>query len=495
MAKSGTMAVERNPYNRHQPISILYEDILQRIFWINADMNDESTGSHRDHDSWKFRAMTITRHSSQVCRYWRQIILESPSLWGRAIDLQLLQQSKEAWMKEVFHRTQDSLLYVKGTSSPTLFESLIKTYWTRVHELDVVILGPQSLTYETCESMKKPNQNLRSFKLSTRPEPVYGTVFPTYAPSLRVFHTGNIKFSPTSTWLPQISSLLLSYDPSFQIPLAQLFKMISKMPSLQYLSLRRAVLPALDQSVNITSLPKLSEVVVHEKDINTAITILEHIEPAIGCSLNFKCPDSSALINGELASRAHAVLSHYSKVYFDNHTPTELSIKTAVRSVWIETPVSELSDSYFHISYKPNNTWAVLHSLISCRLSTVRSLTIDLMFLGFLPSESLFVQFLHSFPSVEVMDATMRTIAVLNSINSETAVIFPRLAELKLAGFIISHLNDPVPQFLWHRVEIGFPVRLLDLTKCLYTSEGAVRRRYLEQSPDLELVFHSSHLS
>lgn len=50
-----------------------------------------------------------TRTASQVCRYWREIVLGAPKIWSRLIDCDLLPPT---WFKEVLRRAQDVPLTV-----------------------------------------------------------------------------------------------------------------------------------------------------------------------------------------------------------------------------------------------------------------------------------------------------------------------------------------------------------------------------------------------
>jgi hypothetical protein len=91
--------------NREPSISKLGRDLLWKVFLINSDTNsrlsvestiqfNEATGKRlsRDEIFFIYSPLTIARRSSQVCRLWRDIILSSPSLWGRIIDFDYLKQ-------------------------------------------------------------------------------------------------------------------------------------------------------------------------------------------------------------------------------------------------------------------------------------------------------------------------------------------------------------------------------------------------------------------
>jgi len=99
-------------------ISTLHEDLLWKIFLFNADLNDDisfdaALGRGQD-PVFTTNGLTVTRHTSQVCRFWRSLILGSTSIWGRVIDLNVLKASSQIWRDEVLKRTGEAPLDIKG---------------------------------------------------------------------------------------------------------------------------------------------------------------------------------------------------------------------------------------------------------------------------------------------------------------------------------------------------------------------------------------------
>lgn len=50
------------------------------------------------------------RHLSHVCWKWREILLESPSIWARNVDLDALHQKSAYWRNLVLERTGKAIL-------------------------------------------------------------------------------------------------------------------------------------------------------------------------------------------------------------------------------------------------------------------------------------------------------------------------------------------------------------------------------------------------
>ena len=88
---------------RTAPVHSLHDDLLWKIFSINANMFiDEG-------------ALTTTRLTSQVCQSWRSNLLNTTALWGRLIDFDSLHGLKGTeWAEELVRRSGTSLLWIKG---------------------------------------------------------------------------------------------------------------------------------------------------------------------------------------------------------------------------------------------------------------------------------------------------------------------------------------------------------------------------------------------
>ncbi|KAF8802064.1 hypothetical protein BYT27DRAFT_7113497, partial [Phlegmacium glaucopus] len=82
--------------NTRASVLRLNNDVLYYIFKLNADMF-----SYED-------ALSNTRKVSQVCQGWRNIILGSPSMWGRLLDFDSLRWSSDNWQNEVLRRSGSS---------------------------------------------------------------------------------------------------------------------------------------------------------------------------------------------------------------------------------------------------------------------------------------------------------------------------------------------------------------------------------------------------
>ncbi|KDR66056.1 hypothetical protein GALMADRAFT_273768, partial [Galerina marginata CBS 339.88] len=97
-----------SPSLTKSPITMLHFDILREIFLFNANIFT------------KRKCIETTRLSSQVCHSWRSLILKSPTIWGRLLELSELELSTDRWREEVLRRSGNSLLWVRGQVSGSL---------------------------------------------------------------------------------------------------------------------------------------------------------------------------------------------------------------------------------------------------------------------------------------------------------------------------------------------------------------------------------------
>ncbi|KAF8884061.1 hypothetical protein CPB84DRAFT_1789546 [Gymnopilus junonius] len=120
------------------PVFALNSDILWRIFLLNTYMTTKF-----DED---IPALDTLRYTSQVCTAWRELTLQSPSLWGRVINIVLLWHCDE-WRDEVIRRTRSSPLYLKvPRTDPAVTYvavSLANENWSRVYSLDILSFHPK----------------------------------------------------------------------------------------------------------------------------------------------------------------------------------------------------------------------------------------------------------------------------------------------------------------------------------------------------------------
>ncbi|KAF9551910.1 hypothetical protein CPC08DRAFT_309440 [Agrocybe pediades] len=206
---------------------ILHEDVLWKIL---LDITNEALDPHPHLlSSISQRPIVTVRHCSQVCRYWRSIILSSPSMWGRLIDVELLRRTtSDDWMKEVVRRAGGALLWVYGkigeeyNRQDHFLFTFLRENWRRVEMLfinDRHFTGNNPAHLECQKKMwsflLEPAPRLRwfNFSLSYRSDTLLpGCLFADNAPLLTDFYICrySCKFSTHSSWTTNLCSVTFS---------------------------------------------------------------------------------------------------------------------------------------------------------------------------------------------------------------------------------------------------------------------------------------------
>ena len=117
------------------PIHTLNNDVLAIIFAINADMFSNQ------------QPLLNTCIASQVCSEWRNLILNTPTLWARLFNSEeLYAVSGREWCDRLVQRSGDALLWIRIINTPFMnarttlelrhfFLTLIQKNWSRIQKL------------------------------------------------------------------------------------------------------------------------------------------------------------------------------------------------------------------------------------------------------------------------------------------------------------------------------------------------------------------------
>ena len=213
----------------------LDHDVLWLIFSINTTFRDETSvsESHR-----------TTVRSSHVCRAWRNILLDSSSIWGRLMVIN--DNIHQDWIEEIFRRSKSSPLCIQGNIPSGrierlgYFSELIKNSWDRIEVFDLT-LGEydEQECKEIWSSMQQPSPLLKHFRLDstdihslwhTLTEPLFGN----YAPQIHEFSSYSLLLHNIPSWLSHIAVLVWCPNAT---PFMELPNILKEMPRLERLNL------------------------------------------------------------------------------------------------------------------------------------------------------------------------------------------------------------------------------------------------------------------
>ncbi|CAA7267204.1 unnamed protein product [Cyclocybe aegerita] len=334
------------------PIAILPQDILWLIFsFITKTIRDErypaswniekfqyylrNTNPRHTDRVHRLNPMVVLKRTSQVCRKWREILLNAPSLWAQVIDITVLSWAPPWWWEEVTRRTGDALVSIRGKAFvepndplSSIILSFLAQNWHRMREVEVSVLCRDTIEFGTeSQVLYKADALIGAQSSAPYLESIsldlahLYTSFPLEAPSLREFHSAPYPpFNPQSLWIPQLRALSLNFNPAQDCPsptftLLELFNALKRMTALNSLNLqglgfgKRSFLPLDGLFPNIV-LPNLSKILIQD-DLQTCICILKHITPKDGCSLRLRAKGNHSQEN--IISLLQNIVGRYSR--------------------------------------------------------------------------------------------------------------------------------------------------------------------------------------
>ncbi|KDR66035.1 hypothetical protein GALMADRAFT_259864 [Galerina marginata CBS 339.88] len=497
-----------SPSLTNSPITTLHSDILREIFLINANIFTEE------------KCLKNTCRSSQVCHAWRSLILDSPTIWGRLIELSALERCTKQWREEVLKRSGDSLLWVygrtlgcltrprQGTDIAEFFYHILDAHWERIEHLDITV-GERHITPdppidgELWRPLLKPAPYLRSisvFPLHLRREYLFTRsnfstpatpLFSNRASVLRKFFVKGLTFNLASPWLSYLRDLSLSL--SFSV--SEILNALRSMPLLMNLTISE---PRQGSSVS-TSLPSvilasLTTLQLKYIPLPNATELLTHIYPSDGCNLYVDSKFGSNA-NEELQALSRPLSGWFQNHLRNNHvTELYLSLNSTSLRVRDNTSHTDIHKSEFRMAVTTFPTQRQALPLVSfdfpslftdCNFSTITQLS---MIIPHLPPTT-FAALCSLFTSVTDLSADENTLATILQADiptqneyakaAEPTPLFPLLHTLRMCAFGDHHPESDsyfvvdtdhasvnvqlLLQFFRTRSAFGAPIQTLDI--------------------------------
>ncbi|KAH9479052.1 hypothetical protein JR316_0007627 [Psilocybe cubensis] len=462
-----------------------------------------------DNDSELLRetAPLITlQHMSQVCRGWRDQVINSPSLWASSIDLTFMDQRTPYWRDEVIRRTGNACLTVVADMRDQdnfpldFFEDLILVHWERIRKLHFVVtkLDNNVLTTRAraiiLSALRRPAPNLESCTAVALHEPSdeastanFSILFSGDAPRLRSFilHGSMPKF----TGLTNIRKLLL-FDGHFNLDINSLLNCLRCMPKLEELAIESKITrrSGPDNDHHAVRLPRLNTITVYTTT-NSLPLLVRYIIPAAGCRLISVGQQFDTVSDRRIASHALAYSNFfrtytslrdigYISYHIEHGLPTfghepfvDLRVQccdspeyhnmhaTEHHHVFIESDVSLQRNRN-----KLSSLYAVAQALSQCDLSSVTFLHLVLEENTIPTSCTQFHAFLLALPFVETLRTDLSTLQFLIDIQStfSDTIVLPGLMTVRLTT-TGNGRKGALRDFMIYRQSIGFPIQLVDI--------------------------------
>ncbi|KAF4613365.1 hypothetical protein D9613_010847 [Agrocybe pediades] len=485
--------------SRHRALMpILHDDLLWDIFLLNTHPDFTYHDSDFPVIESGYRPLTTARHCSQVCRQWRSIYLSSPSIWGRLIYLDSLQQQKDDWWKEVVARTGEASLWVYGEAWPRNMLDFpfpfLQKNWRRVQRLFItdnsnsgsITLSPLD-RQKMWAFLKEPAPRLESIRIcmsgSVTTLPV--CQLSDDCPLLRSFgiFDGTYKFPINTSWLRNLSSVAFPHSCTTE----EILNALRRMPELVCVTISNFA--GTDSEISNHQgypqiiLPKLRMLALRG-NLRTAGIVLQCIKPSADCCititrlLNVRVPGGDHLEEYEQYEKG---LTSHVMSYFSQHPPSAIKLhfkahQRDILSLESHPATRSAGLDYYDLQrfaielYSPSSS--LLQKLIaSASFSRVTTLRVIPSFIIRTPAPDM-VSILEPFTSLTTFSTEDGILRSLLKYPERTAALFPTLVTLEVTRRWREKPTQQIgvlahEKFLKLRKEIGRPISILDLGSVL----------------------------
>ena len=202
--------------------SQLHPDLLVYIFVVLC-------ANQSPLDEFGPTPLELLRCVSQVCRYWRVLVLSCSPLWAHHMNLDHLNQRNGYWRSEVLRRTGGALLSLRGTvhDGPkaiglrAFLVWVLTSHWVRIRVLNLTILDEDLFRNAgaiTTNIFQRAAPNLEYFRMVFRHglPAVFSSpsfmLFANKAPQLVQYHGMVLPYRLNTPWVSHIRVLYLTMD-------------------------------------------------------------------------------------------------------------------------------------------------------------------------------------------------------------------------------------------------------------------------------------------
>ncbi|KAF4614023.1 hypothetical protein D9613_007384 [Agrocybe pediades] len=518
-------------------IAMLPQDILWKIFSINANMHNDK--SHRMYsadklDDWDTRALTTTWNCTHVCRQWRELVIGAASLWGNLIDLDAMAFIGPAWREEILARTGESALFVAGKifgqkqPEREILIPIIKLHWRRIRFFRVSVTSTESFPLGTWDPFYFPTPALEVFHfrvsddlpLRHNSETVdQQPLFANDAPRIHTISTWKLSsfLLPDLQWISQLRHLDMSYTRSMSI--SNWLQLLEKMPMLETVYLMFAIWPVPDLSwredLPYVSLPCLEDLSISD-DTTSCALLLDHITPKVGCVLSMYTPhtEPASPLEAPTVSLLSRVITRYALNWLKVKTLKSVALNILHQSIQFaecrrtrqhdpNIPIFETDLQCVRLQ-EFSLLLTLLRSYLPCDFSSVTSLD---LFVELFHTQSLddnVYDLFRAFSAVEELsfiqaDTFQHFWRFVERKHAEEqdngTILFPYLHTLKLVKGTTSSTMitlDTILAFVKYRKGVKASIRLIDLQ--LWTPIKELDLQYFEVFDGLKIVFQDETL-
>ncbi|KAF9552722.1 hypothetical protein CPC08DRAFT_714354 [Agrocybe pediades] len=291
-------------------IQSLNNDVLFVIFYINA------TNEYRGMQD----RLQTTLSASHVCRTFRDILLNSPSIWGKLVHIDSSDGATSCSMvEEIIQRSSETHLWIEAsqtrarsdsessrTARRRLLLSILRSSWARVQRISVISdVEPHGINWDISKIFLRPAPILQVFIASTPLGPEYFyepeaqplSLFSQAAPSLRTFGYDGFHLPNDSPWYSNITHFDTLEGTRLTRRLNTTLRILRLMPRLRFLRIltdkydgQFAWRKSREEKESFTvALPHLEYIELSRIGVDRAQEFLSRVEPSPkGCLINLR---------------------------------------------------------------------------------------------------------------------------------------------------------------------------------------------------------------
>ncbi|KAF4622529.1 hypothetical protein D9613_009636 [Agrocybe pediades] len=455
-------------------------DVLSEIF-LSLTSYDQY-----DPNSQPLKALRLASH---VCSSWRQLILSSPVIWARNINVDELNHMTDDWRSEVLRRTGDAVLSIKGTGrhlsakSERFIVSLLRDSWHRIKYIQIC-LSPLSRHRSRAFSqiLRTPAPNLEHFAVGNievvysneqdndeveRAEELvlgddgwkyYSVSFGGKAPRLKHFSCPALLLPAVSQpWFSQVLHLECG-----EINGRNLLNALPYMPNLETLHVHITTdlpeIPVFSPADGII-LPRLHDVrITTYSPWRVGLAILVALQPRPEFKLDFDVQDGVGDVSIEDADAIKHVLSQL----FTGTSP-DLKEDCHLQAVFYDTVFEITIPQKFRLSFSTWDSLSALLGILRMPLAPfyhATELNIDIKYSVVNPHSDTMAQFFSSLTLVHSLKTDMETLVYIHklSLRYDDTHLLPSLRHLELLNYD-KFLANMIEEFLDYRHDpYGTPI-------------------------------------
>lgn len=478
-----SIILSRMPVNPSStPIHSLNNDILLSIFTMNADMFADQY------------ALRTTRFTSQVCLNWRSLMLDTPTLWARLIDMGCIShRGSDKWRDKLMRRSGAAPLWIRANrpdpsvDNAKILSHIIDKNWHRIQHM-VIQNQDSGATYSVRLALTFPAPQLQTFYVTVRhamraegnKEAQAAPLFGGHAPMLRRFQLFGYVVDHRAPWLRHLH--FISLDDAYNIRDALV--VLSATHRLQELMIKEISHSNTPSCLPMVSLPHLKSL-KYEGHPQLCTTFLDHVEIPLYCSLSISVADiyedqDSSVTQQQILS-AVGTFNRYARrfpqsnifqtIHLNYEAPFSITLKGETSS-----PVECLYSIYIVMfdHHASNGPAMFFNKLALLDFSS----TTKLYFSTEGPLGHFFAAFFSCLPSLDTIYVDAKSLHYLMALQKyiqttdETTIIFPHLKVVEFAistflnaGYQAEDQVETAVKYVLSRARSGFPISVLDMTK------------------------------